>query len=207
MRRIMKDACVVSGVAAVTAAAVFAVARPRTVVAEGEAKAAPVERPALKVDGVVLTLELDKQKYEAGEKPKLTLKAVNTRSEPASIDAAVLMLVRPPAPMMSRMMPASKEAWRHECALGLGAGETKAVDLIAERALAAGESATFNMSVGRKGIAAAWLAVPGPNGAGGPIVLNAIRASNAAKLLAAAEKAKAQPADAPSAAKAEAGAK
>ncbi|MHC5057619.1 MAG: hypothetical protein ACYTKD_23340 [Planctomycetota bacterium] len=164
MRKLARDAGVVAGVAAVTAAAVFAVARPQRVVAEGEAKAAAVERPALKVDGVVLTLVTDKTKYEAGEKPKLTLTAVNANPRPTKVDAVLSMLTTPPASFGGRMLPMPTEAWRHQCALKLAPAETKVVEVTADKALAAGQTATFNIAVGKKTVTAAWLAVPGPGG-------------------------------------------
>lgn len=192
MRKPARDAGVVAAVAALTAAGVLAVAPPRTVVAEGEAKAAPVERPALKVDGVVLTLVTDKQKYKAGEKPRLTLTVVNTRDNDVSLDALLGMLTIEAASPMMRMMPMPKEVWRHKCALKLAPGETKAVEIATETALAAGHGVTFLVRVGKQTLAAARLDVPG------------IKVLEPATLAAALEKAKAQPDAQPPAAKPEA---
>jgi hypothetical protein len=186
MRKLAKDAGVVGAVATVTACMVFAVARPRRAVAEGEAKATPVERPALKVDGVVLTLVTDKQKYEAGEKPKLTLTAVNTNPGPVSVDAVLSMLTTEAGKREWRRMPMPKEGWRHECAIKLAPGETKVVEVTADRALAAGQTATFNITVGKKMLAAARLVVPGVK----VLALPSAKGQDAAKLSAVLEKAK-----------------
>ena len=163
MRRLklVKDGVVVAAVAVVTAAGVLAVFRPRAVVAEGEAKAAPVERPTLKADGVVLTLVTDKQKYEAGEKPRLTLTAVNTGPRPASVNVVLAMLTTEAGPPMRRMMPGPKESWRHECALKLDPSETKTVEVATDKALAAGQAVFINLLVGKTFLNAARFTVPG----------------------------------------------
>ncbi|MHC4251273.1 MAG: hypothetical protein ACYS9X_19310 [Planctomycetota bacterium] len=201
MRKLARDAAVVAGVAAVTACAVFTVARPRMAVAEGEAKAAAVERPALKVDGVTLTLALDKQNYGAGEKPKLTLTAVNANTRPAKVDAVLSMLTTEAGKLEWRRMPMPKEGWRHECALKLAPGETKTVEVATGKALAAGQSATFNITVGKKMLAAARLVLPGVK----VLALPSAKGQDAAKLSALLEKAKskAQPPVAKSKAKTE----
>ncbi|MHC4251274.1 MAG: hypothetical protein ACYS9X_19315, partial [Planctomycetota bacterium] len=103
-------------------------------------------------------------KYEAGEKPKLTLTAVNANPRPTKVDAVLSMMTAPPAPLGGRMIPMPTEAWRHECALKLAPGETKVVEVATDKALAAGQTATFNITVGKNTVTAAWLVVPGPGG-------------------------------------------
>ncbi len=199
MQRLMKDACVVAGAAAFTAACVLAVAGPRVAVAEGEAKATPVTRPVLKAEGVVLSLVTDKAKYEPGEKPTLTLTMVNTRDIDVSLEAVLTMLSTEPASWGSRRMPRPTEAWRRECALKLAPGETKEFEIATDKALAAGLAVMFNLQVGKNTLTAARLTVPGAGAEAAPRVRKSATEEELLKRLIAAAAPKAGKSESPSA--------
>lgn len=165
-----RDVAVVAVVAAVTAAVVAAVFQPGPVAAEDRSEAAKlVKTPTIEAKGVRLTLSPGKTAYGAGEKPALTLRAVNPGAEPVELETMICMMVTSPTPPLARFMPGPRQAWSRKCALSLGASETKDVALETGVGLGAGEQIQFVVRVEKSAATLARFAVPG--GANARIVL------------------------------------
>jgi hypothetical protein len=158
-----KDTLVIAVTAAITFAFALAFWAPaRRAVAETAASDKAPAKPVLEVDGVRITLDLEKQKDLAiGDKPVVILTAENPGDEPVSVTVNLQMQSIPSASPMSRRMPIPKSVWSQKVDLMVKAGQTESVKLTAA-ALAAG-STTFTIASGDKAIQAAHASLPGPN--------------------------------------------
>ena len=90
MKKMSKHSLVIVGAALVT----MAVAVALWACVPGATAAGPngpARVPTLNVEGVAVTLQLDKAAYKAGEKPTVTLRAVNTRDRATNLQAVVVM--------------------------------------------------------------------------------------------------------------------
>jgi len=159
-----KDWLVVAGTALVTVAATVALCRgiPDAIAVEqGEVKA-PI--PVLGVDGVklslALTLKAGQTSCKSGEKPKVTLRAVNEQSDPVTLDVTVAMTTMQPASPFSRMMPMPAQVWSKECEVELGSLASKTIDLPTSIAVQAGQTVAFMIKVGDKSIRALKFSLP-----------------------------------------------
>jgi hypothetical protein len=159
-----KDMLVIAVTAAITFAFALAFWAPaRRAVAETAASDKAPAKPVLEVDGVRITLNLEKQKDLAiGDKPVVILTTVNPGNEPVKLTVKLRMQATASVPPMSRMRPMSKDVWSHEVDLMVKVGQTESVKLTADAALAAGTT-TFTIASGDKAISAAHVHLPGPN--------------------------------------------
>jgi len=121
----------------------------------------PAKVRTLDVEGVALTLQLDKAAYKAGEKPIVTLRAVNTRDRATNVQAVVVMSSMSPASMVSRSMPAPAAVWSTPCRIALGPNETRTIELPTKTALPAGSLTSFVIHAGGNAIAAGSVSTPG----------------------------------------------
>jgi hypothetical protein len=140
----------------VTAGAVLAICRVGTVGATGPGGDGRPKKPSLEVDGAVLTLEAEKEKYEPGEKPVVKLHAVSRSGEPRIVELRLRMMSRS-TEVFSRMMPAPTEEWSGSCSVAVAGGESE-LTVEAGKALPAGREVFFTME------RAAWVADAGRRG-------------------------------------------
>jgi hypothetical protein len=147
-------------------------------------------QPKLEVDGVIITLQADKEFYDSGEKPVLTLTAVNATGSPASLTATVramsmqlVTVVSRSAPLARPMrqpvtklmtqaagtqaqnnavslMSAEPAVWQASVKIALGPNEKRTFVIDGPQGLDIGSAVTFTVQVGKKSMALAGAAVP-----------------------------------------------
>jgi hypothetical protein len=150
------------GIATVTAAFTVALFGPRAVTAVDEPAnkvQAPIVRPELRVGGCVFTLAADRAEYEPGQSPVLTLRAENPTVQSAETKVLVQIAATRPVSLMARRMPIPKVVWSHEELVGLGAGETKSIELATKTPLEANQHVTITLSSGEQKVVAAEFGV------------------------------------------------
>jgi len=112
---------------------------------------APLERkPALEVNGCMLTLQPAKEQFARGESPEVQLQAVNPTDHAVRLEVTVVFHEAPPANPMARMMPMPKPVYDRTCTLELAAGQQRVVHIRAEAVKPTGDI-TASMSCGDKG--------------------------------------------------------
>ena len=161
-----KDWLVVAGTALVTVVVTVALCRGLPEAIAVEQDNVKVVTPVLEVDGVklslALTLEAGQASCKSGEKPKVTLRAVNEQSDPIILDVTVAMTTMQPVSAFSRMMPMASQVWSKECEVELGSLASRAIDLPTSIAVQAGQTVTFMIKVGDKSMRALSFSVPAP---------------------------------------------
>jgi hypothetical protein len=158
-----KDTLVIAVTAAITFAFALAFWAPiRVAVAETTASDKAPAKPVLEVDGVRITLDLEKKDLAIGDKPVVILTTVNPGNEPVKLTVKLRMQATASVSPMSRMRPMSKDVWSHEVDLMVKAGQTESVKLTADAALAGGTT-MFTIASGDKTIQAAHISIPDPN--------------------------------------------
>ena len=161
-----KDWLVVAGTALATVVVTVALCRgiPDAIAVEQEK--VKVATPVLEVDGVKLSLALKLKAGQAackpGEKPTVTLRAVNEQSDPITLKVTVAMTTTQPASRGSRMMPMATQAWSKECEVELGSMGSTTIDLSTDTAVQAGHIVAFSIKVGDKSMRALSFSVPTP---------------------------------------------
>ena len=151
-----RDVAVVCAVAGVTAVVLVAVLVPAMAEAEGpKGKVSWVAlTPELKLDGAALTLTTEKKSYRAGEKPVVLVEAKSYTDESVTVDATVRMMCKAPSSPMSRMLVMPRKAWERKCRISLDGRGTSTVSIPSDVGLAAGQEASFTVTVdGKRAIA------------------------------------------------------
>ena len=145
----LKDLLPVLGVAAATMAFTLALLGPGQVVATDPAPAITplIAQPKLTIDGCVFALKVDKESYQPGDKPALTVTVTNPTDAPVETSVALSVSSQSMASMFSRrMVPAApSDTWTKQCDVTLKPGETKTIEVTVEKALEAGHMITISM--------------------------------------------------------------
>jgi hypothetical protein len=143
----LSDILAIVGVAVATMATTLGLLVPRHVTAESQKKAIKptIAVPKLTVDGCVFTVSADKLEYAPGEKLVLTVKAVNTSSEPVTTSVSLSVTATSPASMLSRRLVLPTPLWTGECPVNLQPNESRTVKLDTDAALPAGQMTSITM--------------------------------------------------------------
>ena len=145
----LKDLLAVLGVAAATMAFTLALLGPGQVEATDPAPpiAPIIAQPELTIDGCVFALKADKESYQPGDKPALTVTATNPTGEPVETSVALSVSSQSMASMLSRrLMPSSpSDAWAKQCDVTLKPGETKTIEVTVEKPIEPGHIVTISM--------------------------------------------------------------
>ncbi len=152
-----KDLLVIGCTALVTALAGGWILQPAKT-ANAVPKQAAILRAApavLENNGIKLSLKADRQDYKAGDKPVMTLTAVNTSSQPKSVEVKVRMLASSPASKYARMVSLPTENWTDTLLVALKANERKTLVLPTDAKLSAGKDVFFTLQVDQQVIRAA----------------------------------------------------
>ncbi len=157
-----RDLLVIGCTALVTALAAGWILHP-----SNTANAVPKQAAGLRVapailenDGIELSLKANKQTYQAGDKPVMTLTVVNVSDQPKSVEVKVRMLASSPASKFSRMVSLPSESWTDTLLVALKPNERKALVLPTGAKLAAGKDIFFTLQVDKQVIRAAGFSVP-----------------------------------------------
>jgi hypothetical protein len=143
----LQDVTTILTVAAATAALTVATLAPVRVGA-GDTSGAPgpkIAQPTLSVDGSQLVLVTDQSQYQAGDVPKLQVRAINTTDQAVSTQVSVQLSASAPMTLMSRMMPIPEEIGRKDLTLKLAPGEEKIVAVDLEVPLPRGKTVTATL--------------------------------------------------------------
>ncbi len=152
-----KDLLVIGCTALVTALASGWILQPAKT-ANAVPKQAAILRAApavLENDGIELSLKANKQTYKPGDKPVMTLTAVNTCAQPKSVEVKVRMLASSPASKYARMVSLPTENWTDTLLVALKANERKTLVLPTDAKLSAGKDVFFTLQVDQQVIRAA----------------------------------------------------
>jgi len=156
----LRTVTTVAIVAAATMGLTLAALWPASLSANAPAKADGPKRkipiPTLIVDGCKLTLQPAVAKYQPNDCPELVLKAVNPTDKPVTFEAMVFMMSMGTPSRMARMIPMPKEVWKESCEVSLAPGATRIVRLPTGTKIAAGQTISFRLAVGK-----ATISVPG----------------------------------------------
>jgi hypothetical protein len=124
----LRNVLTVLGAATVTAVLTLALLAPWSGKAQAGAVVHPVIGQAqLTSQNCTFSLTTDKAAYEAGQAPKIEVKAVNPTNQPVSTSVWVVVTSTTPTSPMSRMLPMPTVVWSHEYAFQLGPDETKSL--------------------------------------------------------------------------------
>ena len=160
----LNDLLVVAGAAAVTVALVVGAwgVMPAAFAADGEDDAAEAIKapPVLEVDGVALSLTLGQADYKPGDKPVVTLKAVNAGGEAVELDVKVAMTAMTIGSAVDRRTPASRTLWSKSCSVELAPGETRSYELSTDVAVPERSMVSFVVRSGDASLVGATLPVP-----------------------------------------------
>lgn len=105
---------------------------------EGDALGSKITKPKLVAHGIEVTLAAAEGRiFRAGEVPKFQLKALNSTSEPATMDLCIAMNASAPANANSRVLRMPAEIWQQQQTLTLKPNETKGITLPVETKLPA----------------------------------------------------------------------
>jgi hypothetical protein len=132
----MKSLVPIVVVAAGTMLAALAVFYPTGLTAVDSPKIA-VANPKITVDGCEFSVLPGKEVYDVGEKPTLSLYAVNTTDKPKSVTVKLQILSRPTSNPMSRMPVRTTALWQKDYSLSLAGGESRVVPIETNAALTA----------------------------------------------------------------------
>jgi hypothetical protein len=113
-------------------------------------------------EGLVFTVELDRESYQAGETPRLTLVARNTKKEKACSKVTVRMDSKEPQDPMSRAMFFPEEVLAKEFSVEVPAGETRRIAVECDHTVAAGKVLTLMLQSGETFSQAGGFAVAEP---------------------------------------------
>ena len=170
-RRILRDTATVAASATLVAAALVAALWSDPVVADDERTAVvTIEAPTLTAAGCELTVVPTKESLVAGDRFLATLRAKNPGTTAVRLPVHVALQVRPPAPMMARMVPMPTTEWEYEGELALAPGESREVALAPKTKLGAGVFAFYTVTVGDETLRLLSASLPHPD-AGGPVDL------------------------------------
>lgn len=155
-----RDVTVIVAVAAATMLAALALGRavPGAIANDQSTPAAPT----LESEGVVLTLTPAHDTCKVGERPVVTLAAVNPQDQSAEVHATVTMTTAAPPSPAARMMPVPTKVWSTECKAILAPGETRAFELTADVAVQPGKEVSFIVQAGDKRMRVAAVTAPVP---------------------------------------------
>ncbi len=137
----------VLGIAAITAAFTLVAFGPQGVGAVDDAKVkALLARPEFSSQGCKFTLKADKEAYDAGQSPTLTLTASNPGDKPAEATVWILVSASAPTSPFARMLPIPESVWSHKLTVNLKPGETKTETIETKLALPTGKDITITLS-------------------------------------------------------------
>lgn len=132
---------------------------------EGKDARAPIANPKLEVSGVQLTLVTEKDRvYKAGDKPVLTLQAVNTTDKPVRLEVKSGMTATAPQSKMSRMAVRPVPLWNVKREVEVMPLATATVLLETDKPLPAGKEMTLTLQCSGKAIRAMTFATQGDAG-------------------------------------------
>lgn len=142
----------VAAVAALTMSATIAVFQSGQVGADDAEEPVKVEEiaritpeistPTLEADGATIKLSLDKESYDDGDKPVVTVTVTNNSDKPLKHEISVAM-TRTNFSAMSRMGPIPTVVWRHKEAVSVEPGKTETVELKTDTAIEASSEVGF----------------------------------------------------------------
>ncbi len=142
----MNDLTVIAIVAVATALAAVVVLEPLELAVAVDTQPAVVKVPPVVFKSVEFSLTTDKKSYEAGDKPVIKLKVVNTTNAPVSVRPKLSMNVTRIMSMMSRMEPMPVSKWTNDCAITLKPKETRTIELPTKVAMEAGSLVSFSLT-------------------------------------------------------------
>ena len=160
----LRNVLTVLGTAAVTAALTLMLFAPRGDSAQAGPIVQPViAQPQLTSQGCTFTLKTDKVNYEAGQSPKIEVKAINPTNHPINATVSVIVTATSPTSRMSRMLPIPTIVWSHEFAFNLAPDETKSLNAGCAP-LPAGGSVSITLSDQNTAVLAGQLGLPNQGG-------------------------------------------
>lgn len=138
----------ITSIALTTAATTLLIICPVLLDAEEETGSITpiIANPTLNVDGSQITLFADKESYELGDKPQLTLTAINPTDKRIAPKLRVEIAATSPMSRMSRVVAMPESLWIKESQIVLQPGETREIVLSPEISLPEGKTLTISMA-------------------------------------------------------------
>lgn len=118
--------------------------------------------PVLELQDAELSLKTDKPVYRPGDKPVVTLKAVNHSDQPVSVKVKTRLFAMAPSSPMSRMVTMPRELWKQDCLVALKANETRTFTLETGAQIPKGVTGYFTIESGQKNVTVAHFSAPLP---------------------------------------------